>query len=533
MQDVRYCGKRRKPSSLFGATRGRTASDDRWVDPRTDPRPPYKGVERDLASADNELAELVLLCRTGRLYEVEVWMASQKPLQLDSAKRPRRGRPTTPLREALAGGNFDLARLLLCNGYRVEIEPYTPLDDALDSRRWDLVDILLEWGADPAGADLDRVFETYERAVFERFRDAGVDLTAGDAMAAALATATRNRPLYGYAKSHRESEPRIQRALDVGLGAAIREESDKAVSLCLWAGADPRHRVGEIGEDPEEDAEGMTALERAVSQSRPDYLSKFRFDPDRDAVEALYGHARNLETLRALVAVRPPADWHRITAGFLDRLALSVRFGIRMTSLYEVEGIVALGGRLRVLERHEKTHLRRLLLDLDTWDAQRLFCLLRQPANMNPESFIDLIAHEKLATRYGEWTRRVGVDRPLLVELAARKGVPAKARAMAKARLAPSHRPLRTHIRMQAGATDLWLSREELYELVWSEPMSTLAARFGISDNGLRKRCKAMNVPTPSRGYWEKVKGGRRVRKAPLLLPPATDGPPGRQERCR
>lgn len=28
------------------------------------------------------------------------------------------------------------------------------------------------------------------------------------------------------------------------------------------------------------------------------------------------------------------------------------------------------------------------------------------------------------------------------------------------------------------------LTRKELYDLVWSEPMTTLCKRFGITDNG-------------------------------------------------
>jgi hypothetical protein len=60
------------------------------------------------------------------------------------------------------------------------------------------------------------------------------------------------------------------------------------------------------------------------------------------------------------------------------------------------------------------------------------------------------------------------------------------------------------------------LSRQELYELVWSEPLLRLAKRFGLSDNGLRKRCKAMKVPTPPKGYWRKVELGCRPRRMPL-----------------
>ncbi|MCB1380914.1 MAG: hypothetical protein KDK89_21480 [Alphaproteobacteria bacterium] len=66
--------------------------------------------------------------------------------------------------------------------------------------------------------------------------------------------------------------------------------------------------------------------------------------------------------------------------------------------------------------------------------------------------------------------------------------------------------------------------REELYELVWSEPMTKLGARFGISGNGLKKACKRANVPVPPQGYWAKQQAGHNVRKTPL--PPATADTP-------
>lgn len=60
------------------------------------------------------------------------------------------------------------------------------------------------------------------------------------------------------------------------------------------------------------------------------------------------------------------------------------------------------------------------------------------------------------------------------------------------------------------------ISREELYDLVWKEPMITVCKRFGISDNGLRKHCKKMNIPTPPLGYWAKLKHGKPVKVVPL-----------------
>lgn len=63
------------------------------------------------------------------------------------------------------------------------------------------------------------------------------------------------------------------------------------------------------------------------------------------------------------------------------------------------------------------------------------------------------------------------------------------------------------------------ITRQELYEMVWKEPMTTLAKRYGISDNGLRKICLKLQVPLPKAGHWMKVKAGKKVKVAPLSLP--------------
>lgn len=74
----------------------------------------------------------------------------------------------------------------------------------------------------------------------------------------------------------------------------------------------------------------------------------------------------------------------------------------------------------------------------------------------------------------------------------------------------------------EAEAQKRTFTREELYELVWAEPMQTLAARWGISDVALKKRCVRMRIPTPHRGYWAKKAVGKAVRR-PVLpkLPPS------------
>jgi hypothetical protein len=62
----------------------------------------------------------------------------------------------------------------------------------------------------------------------------------------------------------------------------------------------------------------------------------------------------------------------------------------------------------------------------------------------------------------------------------------------------------------------LILTRHTLYELVWSKPMSDLAKEFHISDVGLAKRCRAVDVPIPYRGYWARKAAGQEPPKLPL-----------------
>ncbi|MDO8912188.1 MAG: hypothetical protein Q7V13_10075 [Phenylobacterium sp.] len=62
------------------------------------------------------------------------------------------------------------------------------------------------------------------------------------------------------------------------------------------------------------------------------------------------------------------------------------------------------------------------------------------------------------------------------------------------------------------------LTRQELYDLVWADPIRTLAATYGISDVWLKKVCAGAQIPTPDRGYWAKLAAGKPVVRAKLSL---------------
>lgn len=65
-------------------------------------------------------------------------------------------------------------------------------------------------------------------------------------------------------------------------------------------------------------------------------------------------------------------------------------------------------------------------------------------------------------------------------------------------------------------------TRQELYGLVWSEPMSTLGPTLGISGVGLAKVCRRADIPVPERGYWARLHAGKDVARR--SLPPRGPG---------
>lgn len=60
------------------------------------------------------------------------------------------------------------------------------------------------------------------------------------------------------------------------------------------------------------------------------------------------------------------------------------------------------------------------------------------------------------------------------------------------------------------------IDRADLYRLVWSEPLTRLAERYGLSDVGLRKVCVRHDIPLPPQGYRQQLAAGRTPKPIPL-----------------
>lgn len=69
---------------------------------------------------------------------------------------------------------------------------------------------------------------------------------------------------------------------------------------------------------------------------------------------------------------------------------------------------------------------------------------------------------------------------------------------------------------------DTRVSREQLFEEVWAEPMTTVALKYEVSSSFMARICSRLKVPRPPRGYWAMYAKGKRSKRP--LLPDACPG---------
>ncbi len=80
--------------------------------------------------------------------------------------------------------------------------------------------------------------------------------------------------------------------------------------------------------------------------------------------------------------------------------------------------------------------------------------------------------------------------------------------------------------------TFLTLTREVLYELAWSYPVTPLAAELGVTPLMLTRFCRKLDVPYPAAAYWTRQRnGGHGVRAN--LRPPDLATVTAASIRCR
>jgi hypothetical protein len=112
--------------------------------------------------------QLLDLCRTGKLYEIERWIDAGRSLRTPS--KPKK----TPLEVAVELGFHSLVELLARNGTDVAVKNKA-LSLAIEKKRFDLVQVLVGHGAEIKAVSLVDVFLTWEPSLIRYFLDTLVD----------------------------------------------------------------------------------------------------------------------------------------------------------------------------------------------------------------------------------------------------------------------------------------------------------------------------------------------------------------------
>lgn len=64
------------------------------------------------------------------------------------------------------------------------------------------------------------------------------------------------------------------------------------------------------------------------------------------------------------------------------------------------------------------------------------------------------------------------------------------------------------------------VTRQELYERIWSESFSKVSLKYGLSNAALARLCEEWQIPRPSSDYWVQKRNGQKTKKKRLTRLP-------------
>lgn len=242
---------------------------------------PRSPVETRRANTQEEIQPLLELCKAGKLFEVQEWIAAGNVVN-PPIYANHRVRHHSPLETAVERGFHSLVKVLLEGGAAIEATGYDgPVEKALNMRRLDLIQLFVKHGYDVKSTSMASVFDSWDPDIMEFFTENGADVETGNPMAYALCS--RIRTALRIFKKHKARYPSFQEQANIALRYHCKEGNLKWVSIMLWAGADPyapgTDDYTETLDNPEED--GLSALGYAALRDHFDIfrLKKVRLDP--------------------------------------------------------------------------------------------------------------------------------------------------------------------------------------------------------------------------------------------------------------
>lgn len=285
--------------------------------------------------SQTDAKELLRLCKAGRLFDVQNWIASGKSLCVPSDLR------TTPLKVALDTGFHSLVEVLAQNEQNQELRNRALLH-SVSLKRLDFIQLLVSHGADLRSVPFIEVLRIWEPNIIRFFLDHGADCIQGSPFAVAFGE--RIRTAIGAWRECREKYSEVAAQLQEQADRALRhfceKEDLKWVSLLMWAGADPRSSGPTLDDDDEDldDSEQSTAFAAAAYAKNLQILKRLKPEVEQDDVDKLLTKATafgRVDVVRYLLELgAKPNDKLNGGSAALDRcLSTSLRCeSFRITS---------------------------------------------------------------------------------------------------------------------------------------------------------------------------------------------------------
>jgi hypothetical protein len=169
---------------------------------------------------DEDGEKLLKLCREGKLYEVDRWIADGRSIRIFGKRKK------TALDIAIEQGFHSLVELLARNEPDQDIKNKA-LNQAVEKKRLDLVQLLVSTGAEIRSVPLIDVLLTWEPNLIRFFLEQGADTVANAPFAVAFAERIRTalRPFVDYRQAHPELSEKMQAQVD----QALRYVSKKGI----------------------------------------------------------------------------------------------------------------------------------------------------------------------------------------------------------------------------------------------------------------------------------------------------------------
>jgi hypothetical protein len=435
-----------------------------------------------LPPVSDDAKEIVRLCLTGQLYDVEKWIAAGKPLDVPVAKNRK---SKTLLQIAVETGFHSLVELIAKNETN-RASKNAALADSVSLRRLDFVELLVENGAEITSVPLYDVL-IREPRLMRFFLDRGADPIADFPFATAFGGKVRTaiRAFIEYKQAHPDLAPALLEQANMALRYFCSKGEMKWISLMLWAGADARGMGPSLDEtDPTDPDCYVSAMQEACYAGNAEVLKKLKPEGGRDNLENLLhctAVSGRRDAIRYLLDLGAKAN-DKENGGssaldtFIWRLGFpSFNYGFKtVKSKYavsnEIANISELAQRGAVWkpDRFSMNSLRRNFYECEAGVTIELLRVLMKYGACSMEQARELLNHPRMREHLASesWhLARLKLD----IEDKQSKG--------------PQSPP--AYLLAQ-------YNRQELYEKVWSLPTREVAKHYGFSDVRLGKVCKLL-----------------------------------------